>query len=189
MPEARRHICLFGGSFNPPHIGHVFAATWALQTLPIDEVWWMPVYAHAFGKDLLAWPNRLKLVRATLESLSERMKLCTVEAELGQESRTIDTLNHLQAQYPTHRFSLLVGSDILPEIPTWKDGERLQETVKIYAIGRSGYPAHVTEDLLLPNVSSTALRRAIQDGDHAHYTPRMARAARELIESNHWYKK
>lgn len=188
MPKPHRHVCLFGGSFNPPHIGHTFAATWAIQTLPIDEVWWMPVYTHAFGKNLLPWSNRLDLVKATLATLSERMKLCTVEAELGQKSRTIDTLQHLQKKHPNHKFSLLVGGDLLPEIPRWKDGPRLQDTVKIYAIGRSGYPAKIAEDLVLPNVSSTALRDAIQTGDRAHYTPRIARAACELIETNHWYK-
>jgi len=188
MADPRRHVCLFGGSFNPPHIGHVFAATWALQTLPVDEVWWMPVYEHAFGKYLLPWQNRLALLDATLQGMGDHMKVCTIEAELNQESRTIDTLRALRQRHPDVDFSLLVGTDIVHEIPRWKEAAHLQRTTTIYAIGRGGYAQEDQAELVLPDVSSTALREAIAEGNHGFYATRMSRKAKELIDKHHWYK-
>lgn len=183
-----QRVCLFGGSFDPPHMGHVFAAVWALQTLPIDALWWVPVYEHAFGKQLLEWEKRLTLVRAAIGPLHHAMKVCTIEAELDHESRTIDTLRALQERHPHTTFSLLVGSDLLEEIPRWKESETLQEQVEIYAIGRDSYHHQDAQDVVLPNVSSTMLRDAVQKGDSAFYAPRMPRAVRELIENKGWYQ-
>lgn len=187
MHDAPRNICIFGGSFNPPHIGHVFAAVWALQTLPIDELWWTPVYKHAFGKELLGWEERLALLDAAIDPCRSAMKVCTIEFQLHQESRTIDTLRALRKQYPEDTFSLLVGTDIVHEIPRWKEAELLQQTVTIYAIGRGGYTQTDTTQLVLPDVSSTALRQAIQHGEHGFYAPRLPKKVRELIEDNQWY--
>lgn len=189
MPEtAPQRVCLFGGSFDPPHMGHIFAAVWALQTLPVDALWWLPVYEHAFGKELLDWDKRLKLVRAAIGPLHHAMKPCAIEAELGHESRTIDTLRALKKQYPNTTFSLLVGTDLLHEIPRWKESEALQKMVEIYAIGRDSYHDDAASDVVLPNISSTALRDAVQREDRNFYAPRMPRAVCELIEKNGWYK-
>lgn len=188
MAEPRTKICLFGGSFNPPHICHTLAAVWAIETLHIDELWWVPVYEHAFGKQLLAWEHRLEMVRAAIDPFKERMKLCTIEAESAQESRTIETLRTLRQRHPNVEFSLLVGADLVAEIPSWKEWRTLQESVEIYVIGRDDYDHQGASDLVLPNISSTALRRAIKEERRAFYAPRMSRAVVKLIDEHTWYR-
>lgn len=188
MAEPPKKICVFGGSFNPPHICHTLAAVWATETLDIDEIWWVPVYEHAFGKQLLAWEHRLQMVRAAIDPFHKRMKLCTIEAEFKDESRTIDTLRALNKKHPNTDFSLLVGADLIEEIPSWKDGKTLQETVQIYTIGREGYDHSDASDLVLPNISSTALRRAISEERREFYASRISRAVVELIDEHTWYR-
>lgn len=185
-PSPQR-ICLFGGSFDPPHVCHTLAAVWALQTLPIDEVWWLPTYNHAFGKNLRPWDDRVAMVEATIAPFECSMQLCTIESELGGVSRTIDTVRALAARHPSARFSLLVGADILDQIASWKEADALLKMVDVHVIGRDGYQAQGSHDLRLPDISSTALRAAIRDANSAFYRPRMALHVVDMIEKNGWY--
>lgn len=188
LTRAARRICLFGGSFDPPHVCHTLAAVWALQTLPIDELWWLPTYDHAFGKQLRPWEDRLAMVQATIQDFLPAMQVCTIEQELAGVSRTIDTVRALQVRYPKVEFSLLVGSDILDEIAQWKESELLLSMVEVYVIGRDGYATSEANDLRLPDVSSTALRTAIRAQDDRFYRPRLALPVLQLIEQNGWYR-
>lgn len=186
--KQRRKISLFGGSFNPPHVCHTLAAVWALQTLPIDEIWWLPTWSHAFGKDLRPFEDRVAMVKASIAPFDCSMSICTIESELGGVSRTIDTVRALMERYPDCDFSLLVGADILDQIGSWKESETLLRLVKIYVIGREGYQDPSTHDLRLPDISSTALRAAIREGNATYYRPRMARDVVQMIEHGQWYK-
>ena len=181
-------VSLFGGSFDPPHVCHTLAAAWALQALPVDEVWWMPTWSHAFGKVLRPWDDRVAMVQATIAPFASSMKVCPIERELGGVSRTIDTVRALAQRYPEHEFSLLIGADILGQIDTWKESEALRKLVRIYVIGRDGYTDGPANGLSLPDVSSTALRASIAAGDAAFYRPRIARSVVEMIERGEWYR-
>ena len=55
------HIALFGGSFNPPHVGHMMAAYYVIATRPVDKLWLMPAYRHPFGKRLAPFDDRVKM--------------------------------------------------------------------------------------------------------------------------------
>lgn len=188
LTRAARRICLFGGSFDPPHVCHTLAAVWALQTLPIDELWWVLAAEHAFGKNLRPWGDRLAMVNATIQNFKPAMQVSEIEHELGGVSRTIDTVRALMKRFPKAEFSLLVGSDIVEEIDKWKEAEALRSLVTIHVIGRDGYAAAGGSDLRLPNVSSTALRNAFREHDEAFYRPRLALPVLQLIEQNGWYR-
>lgn len=165
----RRQIGLFGGSFNPPHVCHVLATAWALQTQPLDEVWWMPTYQHAFGKDLAPYDDRLELCRLATRDLS-RVRVHDIERRMGGESRTIDTVRALMAEHPDCDLWLIVGTDILGERHKWKDWDGLMRLVRLIVVGRSGYEAFAAGDahspgFSLPQVSSTAIRQALRTPD------------------------
>lgn len=187
LTRAARRICLFGGSFDPPHVCHTLAAVWALQTLPIDEVWWIPAYEHAFGKRLRPWEDRVSMVRATIQDFVPAMQLSEVEKDLGGMSRTIDTVRELKRRWPKAEFSLLIGSDLVEQLPQWKDADQLLEMVEVYVIGRNGHHHSGEFTLDLPNVSSTELRAAFSERKRDFYLPRMARPVVEMIEANGWY--
>lgn len=182
-----QRVALFGGSFDPPHICHAMAAMWALQTRPIDEVWWVPTYEHAFGKNLLAYDSRIRMVEAIVSVTPNRMRCSRIEEELGGVSRTVDTVQALIEKHPSAKFSLLMGADLVDELPAWKGADELLELVEIHVIGREGYKSPPTHDLRLPNISSTAIREAIESGNRHFYRPRIAARVVRMIEDNAWY--
>ena len=176
-----QRICLFGGSFNPPHVCHVLITTWALSTLPIDKIWWIPTYSHAFGKNLLSFKKRIRLVKAATSLFDDRVAISEVEKTLGGESRTIDTLTSLREKFPTSEFSLLIGADILEETHKWKSWDRIVETTKIHVIGRSNHNTN-SLPIVLPNVSSSALREAIANKNWEYCATRIPRLTLEIIQ-------
>ena len=176
MEERRSHICLYGGSFDPPHLGHLFAAVWALQTTDIDRLLWVPAWQHAWGKELAPFDQRCAMLEAMLRGLGERMAVSRIEQELGGVSRTIRTVSALEARYPDARFSVLVGSDVASEVHRWMDAETLFARVSLLVAGRAGAPLAPGEPgdgLRIPDVSSTELRAALARGDEAYCRPRM----------------
>lgn len=169
MVSPRRQIGLFGGSFNPPHLCHTMASLWALQTHPLDELWWVPTYKHAFGKALVPFEERIGLCELAASRI-EGVKISDIERELGGESRTVDTVRALRGMHPDADFWLIIGTDILAETHKWKDWEGLMAMVRLIVVGRSGYeevaagrPEH-QHTFVLPQVSSTAIRKALEDG-------------------------
>lgn len=158
-----RRVCLFGGSFNPPHVGHLFLSAWALATQRFDELRWIPAHEHAFGKDLASFDERMEMCRRTIAVLDERVSVSDVERRIGGESRTIVTVEHLVAQEPESEFTLLMGADLLRQLPSWARGQELIDRFPIVVIGRRG---HASQGLpvTLPNVSSRGVREAIAEG-------------------------
>jgi nicotinate-nucleotide adenylyltransferase len=84
---------------------------------------------------------------------------------VGKDGRTVDTLEFLQARYPEHRFSLIIGSDILKDLPNWKDFDRIQRMARVVVLNRAGYPADGTVGPPLAIVSSTDIRERLTRGE------------------------
>ena len=170
-------MAVFGGSFNPPHVGHVLGVVYALSTAPIDEVLVVPVYQHPFAKHLAPFADRLEMCRLAFGWLP-RVAVSTVEEELGGESRTLLTLEHLRAVHPSLSLRLLVGADVLGDLPKWHRWDRIAELAPPLVLGRRGVQptdAAVTwvgaaapdepPAPVLPRVSSTEIRAALAAGD------------------------
>ena len=112
MTQDIRNVGLFGGSFNPPHVCHALATLWALQTHGLDEVWWVPTYQHAFGKDLVSFEHRLEMCRRATRALGQ-VQIHDIERRMGGESRTIDTVEVLTQENPGVKFWLIVGTALI----------------------------------------------------------------------------
>jgi nicotinate-nucleotide adenylyltransferase len=165
-------IALFGGSFNPPHVAHQLVALYVLETAPVDEVWLIPVFQHAFGKPLAPFDDRLTMCQRAAAALGPRARVDDVEKEIGQPSRTLVTVGALQARHPQHQFSLVVGGDLIDEIEHWHGAAELRRTVPFIVVGRAG--AAVSDGKIeapsainMPAVSSTEIRRALGEGKSA----------------------
>jgi nicotinate-nucleotide adenylyltransferase len=156
------HVAIFGGSFNPPHLAHQMAALYVLETAPIDELWIVPAFEHAFGKALTPFADRLAMCELAAAALGPRVVVSAVERELGGPSRTLQTVRRLQGQFPRHVFSLVIGADLLSQVPSWHGGEELQRTVPFIVVGRTGFD--VAGRLALPRLSSTEVRGALAAG-------------------------
>lgn len=163
-----QHVALFGGSFNPPHVCHTLATLWVLQTQPVDEVWWIPTYQHAFNKDLASFEARKAMCQAAIAPFRD-VRISEIERELGGESRTIDTVLALKERHPHTRFSLVVGADILGEVDRWKRWDELMTMVNLIVVGRRGHDRDTSPDkidLELPDISSTIIRDALARCDY-----------------------
>ena len=200
-PEARR-VAIFGGSFNPPHVAHVLAATYAISVAPIDEVLVVPVYRHPFSKELVPFEHRLAMCHLALGWLP-RVSVSPVERDLGGESLTLRTLEHLAAAHPDWAMRLLVGADVLPDLPRWHRFDRIEQLAPPIVLGRSGFVASVDErldagaadprhhlraaDVQLPRISSSDIRRAFAAGDLEAVHQRVPRAVLDYVLAHHLY--
>lgn len=184
-----RHIALFGGSFNPPHICHTLATLWVLQTQDVDELWWIPTYQHAFDKALAPFETRIAMCELAISDLT-RVKIHRIEETLGGESRTIDTVQALHERYENTRFHLVIGADILEEVHRWKNWDGLMELVDLIVVGRKGYDhpnGKQIIDLDLPDISSTIIRQALENSDYESIGDWISRNVLEFIARENLY--
>lgn len=155
-------IALFGGSFDPPHFGHVAVAKNLVESDQFDEVWILPSFKHPFEKKLVSFEDRVELCALAFGSLGKKIRISRLEKELNSaEGYTIDLINPLVKKYPNHSFSLVVGTDLLQEKKRWKNFEEIEKKVSIFKISRSGY-----EPSVYPNISSSGIREAILKGEN-----------------------
>ena len=170
-------IALLGGSFNPPHVGHLMNAYYVLATRPVDRVWLMPVFHHPFGKPLAPFEDRVRMCELAAASFASGVEVSRVEAEAPGAGRTIETLEYLMQQHPDDQFALVIGSDILPERAKWKDFDRIEKLAEVIVVPRAGFPSPLAPGPQLPPVSSTEVREKLARGEDVS-----ALVPREVLE-------
>jgi len=160
-------VGIYGGSFNPPHVAHVLAAAYVLSCREIDRVLVVPAFRHPFAKALTSFADRIEMCRLAFADLG-RVEVSSIEEELGGESRTVRTLEHLQALHPDWRMRLIVGADVVHELDRWWNPERVKAIAPPLVLGRLGItppPGFEDAPCVLPDVSSTAIRAAFAAGE------------------------
>jgi nicotinate-nucleotide adenylyltransferase len=129
-------IGLLGGSFDPPHAGHVHLTRQAIKQLGLDHVWWLvspgnPLKHHAPAP----LPDRIEAARALMRH--PRVHITGIEADLGTRA-TVDTLRALGRRYPHLRFVWLMGADSLANFHRWARWQTILNTVPIAVFARPG---------------------------------------------------
>lgn len=157
-------IALLGGSFNPPHVGHLMAALYVRSALGVDEVWLVPSFNHPFGKPLAPFEDRVAMCEAMAGDCGRWLKVSRAESEVGGEGRTVQLLEYLLPKHPGVAFRWIIGSDILADLPKWKAWDRIQQLVKVTVLHRAGYPAPEALGPPMAEVSSTEIRRMLETG-------------------------
>lgn len=157
-------VAVYGGSFNPPHVGHAMVAAWVLWTDRADEVWLLPTFRHAFDKPLAPFDARKAWCEAMAGTIGAGVRVCTIEESLPSPSYTIDTLRALSSSHPDHTFRLVVGSDVLQQVDSWKDWSGIQRDFAPIIVGRAGYP-NPPDVVVFPEVSSTSIRASLGRGE------------------------
>lgn len=147
-------IGLLGGAFNPPHEGHLKLARLALDYLDLDELRFVPTALSPHkpdpgGPDAQA---RLRLLSEALEAFDSRCRIETLEVERGGPSYTVDTLESLSGREPGTAWILIMGSDQLPGLPSWRRVERIFELASAAVALRPGAPFLVPQ---VPGVHSS----------------------------------
>lgn len=119
-------IGVLGGSFNPPHLGHLIVSQQLIDFGFVDQVWLMPCYAHVWHKKLAPVKNRLTMCRFLA---NKKIKVSTLEIDQKKPMSTITTLKLLEKKYPKQQFFWLIGQKSLKELPQWN---HYQELIKNY---------------------------------------------------------
>lgn len=159
---------LFGGSFNPPHIGHQAFVRAISSDSHFKEIWVLPCANHAFGKELAPFEHRIEMSRLAFNHLGENISVKDDELRVGGGGYTIDLIEYLMASYPARHFSLVLGSDNYAVREKWKEFERIESLVEVVFYGRKGYPGANSELSLgtpFPEISSSKIRAMIARGE------------------------
>jgi nicotinate-nucleotide adenylyltransferase len=182
------NVAVFGGSFNPPHVAHVLACALVLAVEDVERVLVVPTFRHPFAKPLAPYDERLAMCALAFRGMPA-VEVSPVERELGGESRTLRTLEHLTVSHADWHLRLIVGADILKEAPRWFGFDAIEKLAPLIVLGRAGVDAPGAGPSLLPEVSSTRVRQSIAAGawdEAGRLVPRSVLAhirARELYAS------
>ncbi len=142
-----RRVGLLGGAFNPPHDGHLTLARLALEHLDLDELRFVPTARSPHKPDPGGpdGPTRLRLLEALLAEAGDRCRIETLELVRGGTSYTVDTLEDLTAREPGTAWILVMGSDQLAGLPTWRRTERIVALAALAVAPRPGAPLEVPD--------------------------------------------
>jgi nicotinate-nucleotide adenylyltransferase len=178
-------IGILGGTFNPPHIGHLVMVQEALDQLDLDRVLLMPV-ARPPHKEALADPGadvRLELCRLAVAG-EERVEVSALEIERGGASYTGDTLRALHDRDPEHALTFIVGGDMAYSLPSWREPQAVLDLARLAVAERDGLrrddiarrlePLHsgdrvVFFDMPRIDLSSSAVRERVAAGRPIRY--------------------
>ncbi len=130
-------IGVFGGSFNPVHVGHLIAAECCREQARLDRVLFVPaaVPPHKQDRTLAPAEHRVEMLRLAIGG-HDAFAVSTVEIDRGGVSYTADTLDQLAAAHPGDDLLLVLGPDALAELPTWREPQRIVERADLVAVER-----------------------------------------------------
>ena len=201
--EPPRRIGILGGTFDPPHIGHLWLATLAADGLALDRVLFMPAAQppHKRGRRMSSPTDRMLLTRLAIAG-NDAFELCPIEMERPGPSFTIDSIAELQRMHGQARLFLIMAADSLAQIDTWREPDRLLSMVDWVVGPRSGAELPTREALrdrfgtaarrihLLAgpslDVSASDIRRRVAAGRAIRYLVPVA--VEELIAERKLYR-
>ena len=156
-----RRVAIYGGSFDPPHLGHVLSVGWALSAADVDAGWIIPTWKHVFDKEHGAsFEERLSMCKLAF-AIFRDVEVSDIERRLGGVSRTLDTLDAWEKEHPDAVFRLLVGADVLLTTDRWHRWDEVVRVAPPLVIGRQGSPVPEGCPISIPNINSTDIRSGL----------------------------
>lgn len=167
-------IGIFGGTFDPVHVGHLVAATWAREALDLERVLLVVAnvpWQKAGTRPVTRAEDRFLMVQAAVAGVAG-LEACRVEIDRGGPSYTVDTVREILAADRTTRPFVIVGADVAAELETWRRVDELREAVTLVVVDRGGVgsgedpPGWQVERLRIPglDISSSQLRQRLAEG-------------------------
>ena len=162
-------ICIFGGTFDPPHIGHLLAAQTVCEAERFDKILFIPAYQTPNKIDVTPVENRLDMLKIAVES-NPNFEISDVELERKGISYTIDTIKIIKKEQGLNKKDIfyLIGSDSLLEFHKWKEPKEILNECQVIVAIRPGFrpsdiPAWILHNIQFANIprfeiSSTIIR-------------------------------
>lgn len=199
-------IGILGGSFDPPHIGHLWIAEAVRETLKLDEIRWIPAAVSPLKPDgpIASNEQRKQMVALAVSGCSEYL-VDDRELKRGDVSYTVDTLDELKTEFPTAELFLIMGSDSLASIRKWHQPEKLMKLATLVVLQR-GADADIDLKVLsglasdlqiqkiqesqvsmpLIELSSSEIRERLRDGRSIRF--RTSRSVEAYIKAQKLYQ-
>jgi nicotinate-nucleotide adenylyltransferase len=171
MTRAAERIGVFGGTFDPPHVGHVSVARDVADALELDRLLWIPARHSPLKPDAPATPDhvRVRMVQAAA-AVDPRFQVDTRELRRPPPSYTVDTLEELRAEVgPEAELFLVMGVDQYDAFDAWHEPDRIRRLATLTVMDRDGTgTSHVEGAVVVPvrrvDVSATEIRRRVREG-------------------------
>ena len=189
---------LFGGTFDPIHVGHLILAEQCREACGLDQVWFVVANEppHKRGLKRTGVHHRLEMARLAIAG-NPGFAASDIEADRSGPSYSVDTLEQIQAERPGDELFFLIGGDSLVDLPTWREPDRIARMASIVVVNRPGAQAEAPDlgadakpFVILPippiGVSSSDLRRRLAEGRSVRYMVPGAVAA--YIEAHKLYR-
>lgn len=187
-----KKVGILGGTFNPPHIGHLMIANEALHALKLDEVRLMPnaTPPHKMKDERISEGERVEMVRLAIQGIPN-MSVETIEIERGGTSYTFDTMELLKAREPSTDFYFIIGGDQVEYLPKWYRIDELVEKIQLVGVPRpntmieTAYPI-LTLDIPQIDLSSTLVRNRLSNGETTMFL--IPERVRDFIQKEKLYE-
>lgn len=169
-----KRVGILGGTFDPPHLGHLIIAEEVYQNLNLDEIWFIPsnqpphkANANADNQD------RLEMVKAAVAG-NDHFSINDIELRRNGKSYTHETISQLKQRHPDISFYFIIGGDMVEYLPKWHAIDKLVELVQFVGVKRSGYPLispYPIKEVEIPviEISSTMIRERLGQGQEIKY--------------------
>lgn len=169
---------VLGGTFDPPHIGHLLAASDALEAMALDRIAFVPAAVPPFKSRTVqaTADQRLRMLELTIEG-DGRFEVSRLELDRAGLSFTVDTLAAFASATPDLSIFLLIGEDLATQIASWRQADRIAELARIVVLVRGDVSEESALESTLPmtrvptrrvDISSTEIRDRVRSGLPIH---------------------
>lgn len=173
--DKRRQVGILGGTFNPPHLGHLIMADQVMKQLSLEKVLFMPDNQppHVDEKKTIPANYRKEMVARAIAD-NPNFELETMEMDRGGISFTYDTMKLLKERHPDTDYYFIIGGDMVAYLPKWHKIDELVKLVHFVGVRRhhfavrSNYPI-IWVDAPLIDISSSGIRARVQHMQSIHY--------------------
>lgn len=164
----REKVGILGGTFNPPHMGHLIMAEQVKDQLDLDKIFFMPTAQpphSSVKKTTIASEKRVQMLElATMDNSDFEIE--RYEVDKGGKNYTYDTMKALIELYPTVDFYFIVGGDMIADMPTWYRIDELIELVQFVGVNRPSYSVEteypiIMVDIPMIDISSSTIRKKV----------------------------
>nr|WP_226037039.1 nicotinate-nucleotide adenylyltransferase [Aquibacillus saliphilus] len=169
-----KKVGLLGGTFDPPHYGHLMIAEEVYQALDLNEVWFIPSYEPPHKeKSTTCAEHRISMIQEAIID-NNHFLLNTIEVERLGKSYTIDTVKKLQESYPDIQFYFIIGADMVEYLSKWFKIDELIKIIQFVGVKRNKYQLDTIYPIIeveIPgmDVSSTMVRERLREGKTIRY--------------------
>ena len=190
--------CIFGGTFDPPHIGHLLIAQTICEAEEFDKIIFVPALnnPHKLKGITSSIDNRLKMLESAVEG-NPHFEISDIEIQRGGVSYSIDTIRFIKEEQSLKKNELyfLIGSDILKNFENWREPEKILEECQVIVAIRPGFKPSIVPNWILSNIqfaniprfelSATQIRRRWKENKTIRYM--VTQPVWEFINKNSLY--